>query len=181
MRISDIAAWAECETMALSDPKRTATISAAAWVGTLAHAKLLGTPMPALPGRITCDAITPIVTHMGAQAYDIAECARERLENNGWSIVDTETPVDRGDVHGRLDMWCWKRKTKAEAIIDLKTGQQVGAAWLQVGGYLDQLSDKMPMFGGILHVPRTRVDKEVSGKLYIRDSLRFNLRMDDFA
>ena len=38
MRVSEIADWATCEAMALTDPRKEARIGVAAWVGTLAHA-----------------------------------------------------------------------------------------------------------------------------------------------
>ena len=41
----------------------------------------------------------------------------------------------RDELVGHLDIRAW-HKDHGEAIIDLKTGQGVGAAWLQVGGYL---------------------------------------------
>ena len=45
MRLSDIGNWASCEQMALSSPPRPpGRTNVAAWVGTLAHGYLEGTP-----------------------------------------------------------------------------------------------------------------------------------------
>ena len=51
---------------------------------------------------------------------------------------------------GHLDIRAW-HSDHGEAIIDLKTGQGVGAAWLQVGGYL-VLDGTSVDWGGVLHV-----------------------------
>ena len=49
----------------------------------------------------------------------------------------------------------------------MKTGAQVGAAWLQVGGYI-YLNDK-DVLGGVLHVPRVVINRDVKGTLDFRD------------
>ena len=74
------------------------------------------------------------------------------------------------ELTGHLDLRAW-HSDHGEAIIDLKTGAQIGAAWLQVGGYLTPVPSKaiflaygLPhLLGGVLHVPRTRIDRDVKG------------------
>ena len=61
MRVSDIQAWSNCETMALeSPPRRPGRTNVAAWVGTLAHGMLSDTE-PEPPERLALDAITPTI------------------------------------------------------------------------------------------------------------------------
>ena len=141
MRISDISAWAICETYALQSPPRTAgRTNVAAFVGTGAHALLAGlTPelVPPIGARLAYDAITPMWQHADIQAIAIARCARDLMAAQGWTPIAHEEEVRRGDeLVGHLDIRAWHSE-HGEAIIDLKTGQGVGAAWLQVGGYID--------------------------------------------
>ena len=72
------------------------------------------------------------------------------------------------ELTGHLDLRAW-HSDYGEAIIDLKTGAQVGTAWLQVGGYL-LLTPEPTNYGGVLHVPRTRIDRDVKGTLELRPS-----------
>ena len=76
------------------------------------------------------------------------------------------------ELTGHLDLRAW-HSDHGEAIIDLKTGAQIGAAWLQVGGYLrlyqqHYISERWSGYGGVLHVPRTRIDRDVKGTLELR-------------
>ena len=52
MRVSAIADWTTCEAMAISDPHPEARVHVAAWVGTLAHALLSGSPLTEEPTRL---------------------------------------------------------------------------------------------------------------------------------
>ena len=76
-----------------------------------------------------------------SQARAIAKEARRLLDEQGWHIMEQEEVVDVDDLTGRFDLRCWK-EGEGEAIIDLKTGQHVGAAWLQVGGYILGLNSR---------------------------------------
>ena len=51
-------------------------------------------------------------------------------------MLAREEELRRDELTGHLDIRAW-HSDHGEAIIDLKTGAQVGAAWLQVGGYAD--------------------------------------------
>ena len=171
MRVSQISAWAECETYALKSPPRPAgRTNVAAWVGTGAHAIVAGlTPelVPPIGARLAYDAITPMWQHADIQAIAIARCARELLTAQGWTPIAHEEEVRRGDdLVGHLDIRAWHTDF-GEAIIDLKTGQGIGAAWLQTGGYL-WLSDGGKKWGGVLHVPRVAISKDVKGMLVFR-------------
>ena len=151
MRVSDIAAWASCEAMALQSPPRPAgRTNVAAWVGTLAHAELAGIMVEERPERFAYDALTTSDNQAIIQGHAIATCARELLVAQGWGVIGREEEVRRDELVGHLDIRAW-HSDHGEAIIDLKTGQGVGAAWLQVGGYLQlspiQRPDLQPRLG----------------------------------
>ena len=190
MRISAISDWTACEAMALTDPRPEARVHVAAWVGTLAHALLTGSDWPEGPTRVRFDATTPTEHAVKVQAESLAASARRCLEIEGWAVMETEREVTGNGDTGHLDILAWHGETERSAIIDLKTGQRIGAGWLQVGGYLALLrgdrafglpsqyrtdlangaSDLLDgMCGGILHVPRVAVSKEPKATLELRD------------
>ena len=174
MRISDIANWAACEAMALQSPPRPAgRTNVAAYVGTLAHGWLAGIP-PEHPGRLAYDALTPTDHAVVVQAEAIAAKAQELLSAQGWGVIGQEEELRREELVGHLDIRAW-HSDYGEAIIDLKTGQGVGAAWLQVGGYLllSRYSDPVsnPDWGGVMHVPRVAIHKDVKGSLECREAV----------
>ena len=210
MRVSAIADWTTCEAMAVSDPHPEARVHVAAWVGTLAHAYLLedrghldGTKLgysvkelyqlPEEPVRLRYDAITPTAHAVEVQAHALASEALRCLDLAGWTIMEAEREVKGEGVTGHLDILAWHGETKRTAIIDLKTGRDIGAGWLQVGGYLELLgrmaidagwqhegaylvlpgdisarADTRAEYGGILHVPRVSISKEPKATLEVR-------------
>ena len=168
MRISAIADWTTCEAMALTDPRSEARVHVAAWVGTLAHAFLSGADAPPSPERLRFDGLTPTVHIAWVQAKTSAAEASRCLEREGWTIMEAEREVRYGDTTGHLDILAWHGETKRTAIIDLKTGQGIGAGWLQVGGYIVGNIETDVDYGGILHVPRVAVSKEPKGTLELR-------------
>ena len=174
MRVSDISAWATCEAMALSNPPRETRVGVAAWVGTMAHAKLAGLAGghlsdPPMPARVRMDSITTTAHSAAVQAQAIADEAYRILGREGWAILESEQPLSRDGVTGHLDIKAWHGDTKREAIIDLKTGHDVGTGWLQVGGYIEASGTEELGYGGILHVPRVRLGEPSVGSLEIRD------------
>ena len=174
MRVSAIADWTTCEAMALSDPRPEARVHVAAFVGTWAHAAMLGGETLE-PARVRYDAITPGFRAAVFQAQAIAVEARRCLEQEGWAMMEVEREVKGEGVIGHLDILAWHGETQRTAIIDLKTGRDVGAGWLQVGGYIQMLGDEAGRWpsvdsGGILHVPRVAVSKEPKATLEVRDS-----------
>ena len=176
MRVSAIADWTTCEAMALSDPRREARVHVAAWVGTLAHAWTVGTPDPEPPARLRFDALTKTAHQANIQASAIARESLRILDVEGWSIMESEREVTGNGDAGHLDILAWHGETQRSAIIDLKTGRSIGAGWLQVGGYIQLLSDESGVWpavewGGILHVPRVAVSKEPKATLEVRDSV----------
>ena len=172
MRVSDIQAWAACEVMALQSPRHPpGRTNVAAWVGTLAHAYLCPEVFIDDPGKLAFDALTPTSDRAILQAKAITTKARELLTSMGFGVIGREEEV-RGDaMTGHLDIRAYHRE-KGEAIIDLKTGQSTGAAWLQVGGYLDLFLNyaPMPAYAGVLHVPRQRIDRDQKGTLELREA-----------
>ena len=170
MRVSAIADWTTCEAMAISDPHPEARVHVAAWVGTLAHALLSGSPLTEEPTRLRYDAVTPTAHAATVQAHAISKEANRLLTAEGWSIMETEREVKDEGVTGHLDILAWHGDTKRSAIIDLKTGQGIGAGWLQVGGYLQMMGDAGTDVdrGGILHVPRVSISREPKATLEVR-------------
>ena len=176
MRVSAIADWTTCEAMALTDPRPETRVHVAAWVGTLAHALLSGIERPKTLARIRYDPITPTPHAVTVQVQTIAYEARRCLDQAGWSIMESEREVTDNGLIGHLDILAWHGETQRSAIIDLKTGRGIGAGWLQVGGYIQLLSDESGVWpavqcGGILHVPRVAVSKEPKATLEVRDSI----------
>ena len=90
---------------------------------------------------IRWDNMTRTWAQARSQALAIAKEARRLLDEQGWHIMEQEEVVDVDDLTGTFDLRCWK-EGEGEAIIDLKTGQHVGAAWLQVGGYIFGLENR---------------------------------------
>ena len=167
MRISDISNWTTCEAMALESPPRTAgRTNVAAFVGTWAHA-ILSNGAAIEPDRVSYDALTPMFYHANVQAHVIANKARELMAAQGWTPIAHEEELRRDELVGHLDIRAW-HSDHGEAIIDLKTGQGVGAAWLQVGGYLTLDTPPVKPWGGVLHVPRVAIMKDVKGTLEFR-------------
>lgn len=167
MRVSDISAWSQCETMALTDPRHEFRVSVASWVGTLAHAKLLRQPSLPWPQRLRFDAITQTAHQAAVQADAIAAYGERLLAHHGWEVMEAEKEVYGESITGHLDIKAWHSERQEAAIIDLKTGYNIGAGWLQVGGYLT-LDGTSVDNGGILHIPRVKVGKETQGTLEIR-------------
>ena len=102
------------------------------------------------------------------------------LDSRGlWTSLYTEKEIKGSRaITGHFDMLAWHSLDEdVEAIIDLKTGHSIGAGWLQVGGYISTIGligigneTKLAIdYGGILHVPRVKIDKEPKGTLEIRD------------
>ena len=175
MRVSQIAAWCECETYALQSPPRQAgRTNIAAHVGTMAHAMIADLPVPEPEGRLAFDYLTPTERAATIQATAIARYARQLMVNQGYGVLAREEEYITEELTGHLDIRAWHSE-HGEAIIDLKTGNGIGAAFLQVGGYISLsrppgINQQVPM-GGVLHVPRVRIDKDVKGTLEFRDGM----------
>ena len=84
-----------------------------------------------------------------------------------------------GDIEGHLDIRAWS-PAMGEVVIDLKTGQSIGPAWLQVGGYIHalgplEIGDDTHLeisHGAVMHIPRQPVSKQASGTLEFRPADR---------
>ena len=84
-------------------------------------------------------------------------------------MIGREEELRRDELIGHLDIRAYHAE-HGEAIIDLKTWRaQIGAAWVQVGGYLWLDQQRIP-WGGVLHVPRVAINKDVKGTLQLRPS-----------
>ena len=164
MRPSEFATLAQCEALWLRRVPEGGAMSAAAYVGKLAHALLTGVHDGPQPQVVAWDKVTKNESEAQVQRHDIAEQAMRLLEDHGWAITAAEVECGRDDgelpVSGRCDLIV-EDPVGRNAVVDLKTGQQVGGAWLQVGAYLLD-PDFAGYDGGILHVPRSRsVDRMV--------------------
>ena len=116
-------------------------------------------PVPEPEGRLAFDYLTPTERAATIQATAIARHARQLMVNQGWGVLAREEEYITEELTGHLDIRAW-HSDHGEAIIDLKTGNGIGAAFLQVGGYISLsrppgINQQVPM-GGVLHVPRVR-------------------------
>ena len=117
--------------------------------------------------RLRFDEMTPTPRHMVIQAKAIAGVAAGLLLEQGWGVLGREEEVRNDMLTGHLDIRAW-HTDHGEAVIDLKTGGQIGAAWLQVGGYITLTGLATWHWGACLHVPRVRIDKDTKGTLETR-------------
>lgn len=173
LRVSDVEAWTQCELMALRSPPTEGRLAVAAYVGTLAHAILASNAEHSgewwtAAARYRFDQTTQSIHQAHTQARAIAREAAETLADNGWQIIDAERRMSDWAVTGAYDLLCWHSDRQERAVVDLKTGQRLPCAvWLQVGGYLTLL-DADAAFGGVLHVPRVRVNREPRAMFQLR-------------
>ena len=143
--------------------------SAAALVGTAAHALLAGLPLPKLVGRISWDQTTPSAFHLHKQAEAIAAAGTDVLNHEGWVADVYEEFVFDDENTGHADIIA-RHPVHGTAIIDLKTGRSTGGGWIQVGGYalLASLAGHDIETVGILHVPRVKLGVEPKAGLEVR-------------
>ena len=176
MRISDIDRWVNCEVEALHGTRERGSLTAALVVGLKAHAMLAGESGYQISaqheGLVAWDDVTPTSFSASRQAMAISEAARLTLSEQGWVIRDlegvVEGPEPNGD-RGRYDIIA-SHASFGLAVVDLKTGQGIGAAWLQVGGYLEEARNQGLALdcGGVLHVPRLKLGRDVGATLDVR-------------
>ena len=165
MRISPslVGQWSQCERMACESPRDEYRIGAAAAVGSWAHALLTGGDYQ-LPDRVGFDTVSPSLQHLGIQSRDLADEAGRLLDTAGWTILEAETPMSDGTVSGTADLVVYHEQFGA-AICEFKTGRRADTAWLQLGAYLQLAARDDLGWGGVLHVPRVRIDRPVEGRL----------------
>ena len=172
-RISDVGRWTTCEAWAMAG--RVTVVQrkpVAAWVGTMAHQFLAGGERASdfkQPSRhsVAFDSVTPLPSAAISQARDVAIEAEALLDRYGLKIFDSELSVhEEGVYRGVVDMLVMDRQNRA-GVLDLKTGRTIGAAWLQLGGYLSAWKGVPLSFAGIVHVPRTK--GEPDGTIIFRD------------
>lgn len=138
-RISDIGTFSTCELQALRsvpEPNRRRIQPVATWVGTAAHARLAGEPMPEL-GTLAYDATTRNAHEARADAQRLAEVADAALGEAGLRIAATEVEVNYY-LSGHIDLLLRDEQDRL-LIGELKTSFRAArSAWLQMGGYLQQ-------------------------------------------
>ena len=180
MRISDVGNFTTCEAMALQERPPAKSMSAAVLVGNLAHALVAGQTSVDVPERIRWDSLTPNNKVAMKQAWNIKDKVDDLLEQSYPQVTALEYEVDIdsavtnlfGDTMpydtGRIDIMgvCHL----GGVILDLKTGRDIGAAWLQLGGYLASFEKSIEaVLAGILHVPRMAIGKDQVGTLELRE------------
>ena len=92
-------------------------------------------PVPEPEGRrLAFDYLTPTERAATIQATAIARYARQLMVNQGYGVLAREEEYITEELTGHLDIRAWHSE-HGEAIIDLKTGNGIGAA-LVAGGRL---------------------------------------------
>ena len=181
MRPSEMGRLAQCEALWLAHAPKPGPMSAAAYVGKLAHSALTGTEQP-IPDRVAWDDITRTQNDAACQAEDLLWRATELIRDADSVIIltETDTHVQVGDlpVAGRYDLLLGTPNGKA--VVDFKTGRTIGGAWLQVGGYLLD-SDLAAYDGGVLHIPRSRHAIGRTGSLTFRQGRGLRLAAQALA
>ena len=171
-RISDVARWTTCEAWAMTGQETgSGRKPVAAWVGTMAHQFLGGGERAwnfKQPSRhsVAFDSVTPLPSVAISQAQDVALKAKALLDCYGLTIFESEVPVEEGSLRGKIDLLVIDKLSRA-GVLDLKTGQTLGTAWLQLAGYLDAWDGVPLSFAGIVHVPRSKL--EPTGTITFRD------------
>ena len=178
MNISEISQWVQCEAMGLaSQPQRGGRYRASAYVGHLAHHRLVeGLPLSEIDTAtkvVAWDAVTRNNTEALVQAEAIAQAGEAKLAQFGWEITDRERAVDGTEHRGRADLIAWHTRARVSSLIDVKTGRGLYAGWLQVGGYLDEIEREGKEldgidFGAILHIPRVPPNRDPVANLELR-------------
>ena len=173
-RISDVGRWTACEAWAMTGQDAgSGRKPVAAWVGTMAHrfladAASVDQAVAELPPRsqVAFDSVTPLPLVAISQACDLAIKARALLDRFGLTIFQSEVPVEDVFHRGTIDLLVMDQKNRA-GILDFKTGQTIGSAWLQLAGYLSLYKGAPLSFAGIIHVPRSKL--EPTGTIAFRD------------
>ena len=165
MNISEIPDIATCERRWIRNARvRSKHMHVAAHVGTLAQEELIRLAGFAMAETdaiwdtpVVYDHITRVRPEAIHQAAIIARASWRALRESGWEILNCEVPVGSGTIRGRYDFRLAKGKSFL-GLGDLKTGQSVHGAWIQLGGYLSQT--QYQICGVIIHAPRTKLDKD---------------------
>ena len=170
-RISDVSRWTACEAWAMTGQEaKGRKHHVSRWVGSMAHKMLLdgknGWPTPPDRYGVAFDSITPLPSVASSQAQDIAAEAKALLGRYGLEIVQSEVPVQEGSHRGEIDLVVMDNRNRA-GVLDFKTGRTIGAAWLQLAGYLAAWKGVPLSFAGIVHVPRSKL--EPTGTITFRD------------
>ena len=168
--ISTVPNLATCERKYFrhKPPESPRTMTAARYVGNRAHEffNLRYVPnhdAPLFLGdfSIEFDAVTPDRDAADTQAARIADRGYRALDASRWYVLpqnDDLNHVEQYGVAGRFDFMIRHMDTDLLAVCDLKTGQDVGGAMLQLGGYLYCMR-KIPR-GVLIHAPRAPLHKE---------------------
>lgn len=184
-RISEINAWTTCELRAASSiasPRPESAPHVAGWVGTLAHrmterALIAHRPddddaaAPEAPPRLRYDATTRTLDQARRQAAAVSAAVVDALRRLDAVALRAEQEVALGGLTGHYDLIIALHVDPAHrarlhqprevALCDIKTGRDVGAAWLQIGGYIEAVraapgGDQLGVsLGAVIAAPRT--------------------------
>ena len=171
-RISDVGRWTACEAWAMTGQDTgSGRKPVAAWVGTMAHQFLTDKGYQAfnqpLRHSVAFDSITPISSVAISQAQALAIEAKTLLDRYGLTIFESEVSVDEGVLRGKIDLLVMDQKNRA-GVLDFKTGRTIGAAWIQLAGYVNAWKGVPLSFAGIVHVPRSKL--EPTGTITFRNT-----------
>ena len=168
----DIGRWVRCEREALHGPdgQSSGRTHVASLVRQGAMRRLAGEDDVTLElgFPVQLDETTRL-DDVPRQAATIAAEANRLLDGHdpdAWRGIEVLAVTSRG--------WLVKLFRESDmqvlAILHLHTGRTIGAAWLELGRVLKEYSPSdRPEFAGIVHVPRTRIDRECKGTMTVRD------------
>ena len=168
----DIARWATCEREALHGPDsgRWGRVHVGALVAQAVRRELtgeVGMGNGELDLPCQTDEKTPRVADVPRQAALLAQEVRRLAADAGY-ILEPADDVPTG-------FWALSRAEPRVALASVRTGSHTDTAWLTLGQQLatlpDQGQEAEPVTGAVvIHVPRVRLDKPITGTLTSRDA-----------
>ena len=165
---------------------RTGKITAAQLVGSYAHSLVTAGAIDMFDDAhrtVSWDDITPswkVAERQASVLAQVADCLLSRAQIGRFSRASRKWETDDSislPVHqdGARAVFRPQDRVSTPAL----------AAWLQVGAYLTALSDDQCIYGGILHVPRRKLNAEMTASLEIRQAdllcAEFRLREERIA
>lgn len=171
LRPSGLWRWQQCEKRALAEIRMPVVDDRphiAAWVGTEVHARVANPDHQVSDaGMAVYDKRTPTQNFANKQVKEIAESVTDALEMARIEIVAQEREMGLATP---FDAYPWLHMTGTvdvvglhdtyTVLLDIKTGDQLDHAWLQLGAYallMDDI-DMKPDRAIILHAPRSKWD-----------------------
>ena len=172
IRPSQLARWMQCEKRALhqfhypNDNERV--VHVAQWVGSAVHAMCNDEEMPEFPKNkyVRYDYITPTRINALNTAHLMYAKLRNVAEKNNIDVISREDRTMKMRLEtwplnvymqGTIDISGLKMPNFEITIIDIKTGEDFHAAWLQLGAYaavLDHWNSPQVDLLAVIHLKR---------------------------